>query len=379
MKYIKAASPIRSKNNIENIRSNRKQEEHRMEIRTGLGRHIGSRMTPEHYQRYAFFILLIILAGGVTKLTVDYLTPPGSDDTNDLEESTIHDQAVKRLPFKTDCHFVKFSASKICKVGNDTLYMKPFQPVDSWHESAATPSNTGKISYEAFNRQFVTQVIGIDTVPETSFFKERSKLPKFFKPTTYITSKELPNMRSITPYSSSWYLGEDAFAKWMVAATFIPDLGLTNVGWDYDSRRLILIDLDSHGRRPETTESMVWNTIKWFETSRSQHLFYLYLHDLENMKKIYEEMQHKPLPKYSDHFHLTEERFQELLGFYISVCDRTIGRIKELWLDKPHWIRNPSDSITDEFRWSMQHCLEKMNAEKDAQCGSSSVCPHIEI
>lgn len=233
---------------------------------------------------------------------------------------SVHDLPLEELPLSSHCWKKSdgISMGKICEVDGSTYYLKELPPLTySMQERSARAGQPGLVSYEAFNRDFAKNNIGT-IAPSSRFFKEAhytgaTKL--------YIASKKIENLTLgffRGTIDSQFHSEPHNNALYTVARTFFWDLHEENYG--YSNNKLVLIDVDSVNQIPlKLTDYLRMGMlgVKWSE-------YLLDLQDIKEMKLIYARMQLKPLPKFHDDFHLTNDMYQEILRIYIKACDDTI-------------------------------------------------------
>ncbi len=239
-----------------------------------------------------------------------------------VKRDRINNQLVNTLPPHAVCTQKNegISEGMVCQFHGKTHFMKvvPMTIPD------ADKTNNVRLSTEEFNRRFVHDLIGIN-VPSTHFYKATNNDDTF-----YVSSENIEDLQSIDPDKDmDIQLGPEGVAKLAVAATFIADLHLKNIG--YNTNGLILIDVDSVNKTPDSIPAYLKRAVYGIRL----HAPPLSLRNLRQMIEIYKSMSTKPLPALHNSFHLTRKLYLAMLDIYIKACNDAIDTLNDLPIEVP--------------------------------------------
>lgn len=225
-----------------------------------------------------------------------------------IDGINVHGKSVALLPPDADCRDNPVGVSKgsICKFDGKTHYIKPLKPSES--------RKTRHLSYQVFNHQLAESTLGIKTAGIRFFKKDDNET------SIYIASEHVNDIKFIQERNGVSKLKPSDAAKWAVASTFIYDLHSKNVG--YTDEGIVALDLDGHNR--PLTNDLFTNMMTAAHTINI-HTPWLSLDNIRQMKQMYLEMRHKPLPEHHHSFDLTNEMYQDMLSAYINICDNVIA------------------------------------------------------
>lgn len=220
----------------------------------------------------------------------------------------------------------------VCTIENKMYYLKKYIGTRPLNYADLYEVSQDRILLNIYNLKFLKEMIGI-TVPHVEIVYTGDDAYLAWQRMDKFTPAKLDLQESFYRQGTSYMqdeltnkisqkLGAKAYHQWLVARTFIGDIteNYQNYGTDKNNN-LVILDADIS---PPASLSDYLEQLNYLVSYNPQRIL-LSLENVMEMKKIYESMEAKRLPKVHDSVDMPQEFYHTLLRTYIKICDTTLA------------------------------------------------------